>query len=90
VSQGINNRVFVIKSFKMPNFTNVELTDMLQRVASANTVPGTVSRQGCIIAIIKFWTSFFCHIKKNTLNHALLKLSHMNDEIVKFITNLSI
>jgi hypothetical protein len=47
VSQGINNRVFVIKSFKMPNFTNVELTDMLQRVASANTVPGTVSRQGC-------------------------------------------
>jgi hypothetical protein len=43
------------------------------------------------IAIIKFWTSFFCHIKKITLNHALLKLSHMNDEIVvKCIYNLSI
>jgi hypothetical protein len=26
VQQSINNRVFVIKSFKMPNFTNVELT----------------------------------------------------------------
>jgi hypothetical protein len=38
------------------------------------------------IAIIKF-----CHIKKNTVNHALLKLSHMNNEIVvKFIYNLSI
>jgi hypothetical protein len=43
------------------------------------------------IAIIKFWTSFFCHIKKITLNYALLKLSHMNDEIVvKFIYNLPI
>jgi hypothetical protein len=43
------------------------------------------------IAIIKFWTSFFYHIKKITLNHALLKLSHMNDEIVvKFIHNLPI
>jgi hypothetical protein len=42
------------------------------------------------VAIIKFWTSFFCHIKKITLNHALLKLSHMNDEIVvKFIYKLS-
>jgi hypothetical protein len=28
--------------------------------------------------------------KKITLNHALLKLSHMNDEIVKCIYNLSI
>jgi hypothetical protein len=28
------------------------------------------------ITIIKFWTSNFCHIKKITLNHALLKLSH--------------
>jgi hypothetical protein len=27
------------------------------------------------ITIIKFWTNF-CHIKKNTLNHALWKLSH--------------
>jgi hypothetical protein len=25
----INNRVFFIKSFKMPNFTNVELTDIV-------------------------------------------------------------
>jgi hypothetical protein len=33
--------------------------------------------------IIKFWTSFFCHIKKNTLHHALLKLSHMN--IIMFL-----
>jgi hypothetical protein len=30
----------------------------------------------CTITIIKFWTSNFCHIKKITLNHALLKLSH--------------
>jgi hypothetical protein len=36
------------------------------------------------VAINKFWTSFFCHGKKITLNHGLLKLSHMNDEIVKF------
>jgi hypothetical protein len=28
------------------------------------------------ITIIKFWTSNFCHIKKITLNHALLKLSY--------------
>jgi hypothetical protein len=28
------------------------------------------------ITIIKFWTSNFCHIKKITLNRALLKLSH--------------
>jgi hypothetical protein len=42
------------------------------------------------VAINKFWTSFFCHRKKITLNHALLKLSHMNDEIVKFYYNLSI
>jgi hypothetical protein len=28
------------------------------------------------ITIIKFWTSFFYHIKKITLNHSLLKLSH--------------
>jgi hypothetical protein len=27
--QCINNRVFVITSFKMANFTNVELTDMV-------------------------------------------------------------
>jgi hypothetical protein len=43
------------------------------------------------IAIIKFWTSIFYHRKKITLNHAWLKLSHMNDKIVlKFIYNLSI
>jgi hypothetical protein len=42
------------------------------------------------IAIITFWTSFFCHIKKNSLKQALLKLSHMIDEIlVKFIYNSS-
>jgi hypothetical protein len=29
MQQCINNRVFVIKSFKMLNFTNVELTDMV-------------------------------------------------------------
>jgi hypothetical protein len=51
VQQCINNRLFVTKSFKMPNFTNVELTDIRcggwQHGPSANTVPGTVSRQGC-------------------------------------------
>jgi hypothetical protein len=37
------------------------------------------------ITIIKFWTSLFCHIKKITLNHALLKLSQVsNDKILSF------
>jgi hypothetical protein len=35
-----------------------------------------IEANGGTITIIKFWTSNFCHIKKITLNHALLKLSH--------------
>jgi hypothetical protein len=41
--------VFVVmKSFKMPNFTNVEYgTRVRCGECNADTVPGTVSRQGC-------------------------------------------
>jgi hypothetical protein len=38
------------------------------------------------IAIIKFWTSLFCHLKKITLNHALLKLSQVSNEKI-FVCN---
>jgi hypothetical protein len=34
--QCITNCVFVIKSFKMPNFTNVELTDMVLAVGAVD------------------------------------------------------
>jgi hypothetical protein len=43
----INNGVFVIKKVKVPNFTNVELTDMVLAYGAAQTqtLPGTVSRE---------------------------------------------
>jgi hypothetical protein len=46
-------------------------------ICQLNVSYGQDSVSGIVgtITIIKFWTSNFCHIKKITLNHALLELS---------------
>jgi hypothetical protein len=58
-----------MKRMKMSGIPTVLVNTDASGTDDESTPPGTIT-------IIKFWTSNFCHIKKITLNHALLKLSH--------------